>query len=103
LDEDRREKETAGQSCCCEVNCGFTLAGAKQLKGETPEAISEAGCEVRTNCKDRRLRCPFSSSSRTHSGVREKNELSVRRSEKEIDSSKFVKTGQTSGAKRFLK
>jgi hypothetical protein len=40
-----------------------------------------AGCGIRP------------SSFRTHSGVREKNELSVRRSDKEIDSSKFVKTG----------
>jgi hypothetical protein len=40
------------------VDCWFTLAGAKRLQVESAEAISEAGCEVRTNCKDRRLRCP---------------------------------------------
>jgi len=74
------------------VDCGFTLAGAKPLEGETAEAISEAGCEVRTNCKD--AGCGVRSSSfRTHSGVREKNELPVRRSDEQIDSSKFVKSG----------
>jgi hypothetical protein len=64
---------------------------------------AEAGCEVNTNCKESPTAESPSSSFRTQSGVREKNELSVRRSYKKIDSSKFVKSPLIQHKKEYEK
>jgi hypothetical protein len=74
-----------------------------EMEFESPEATAEAGCEVITNCKESPTAESPSLSFRTQSGVREKNELSVRRSYKKIDSSKFVKSPLIQHKKEYEK